>query len=413
MVNAVSVRRIVFRSLLLVVVVFAFVVAALGQVSVTTQHNDVGRTGANLAETTLNTANVNVTSFGKLFTRAVDDQVYGQPLYVANVAIPGLGTKNVVFVATVKDTVYAFDADDPTATAPLWQVSFINPGAGIVPVDRTDVGQACGTYADFSGSIGVIGTPVIDPSSGTMYLVARTKESGAFVQRLHALDIATGAERPGSPVLIQATVPGTGDGHDAQNMVSFNARTENQRPALLLVNGVVYVSWASHCDQGPYHGWLIGYDAATLQRVMVYNTSPNGGLAGIWQSGQGPAADAAGNIFAMTGNGSFDGDGGTSRGNSFVKVSPTGQLLDWFTPYNWSFLNSIDADLGSAGAMLVPNTNLVIGGGKQGVLYVVDRSTMGTRNPAATPRSCRASRPRPEAESTDRPSIGTPRTMVR
>lgn len=372
-----SSRTLVLRVISLLVPLLFGAASALGQVSVTTQHNDAARTGANLSETVLNTGNVNVNSFGKLFERAVDNQVYGQPLYVANVAIPGVGTRNVVYVATVNNSVYAFDADSPAATAPLWQVNYNNPAAGIVPVDRTDVGQACGNYLDFSGSIGVVGTPVVDAASQTIYLVARTKENGTFVQRLHALDLATGAERPGSPLVIQASVPGTGDGHDAQNMVPFNARTENQRPGLLLMNGIVYIAWASHCDQGPYHGWVIGYNATTLQQVVVYNTSPNGGLAGIWQSGQGPAADASGNIYAITGNGSFDGEGGASRGNSFIKLSPAGVLLDWFTPYNWSFLNSIDADLGAAGAMVLPDTNLVIGGGKQGILYVVNRSNMG------------------------------------
>jgi hypothetical protein len=352
-------------------------VPASAQVSVTTQHNDTARTGANLGETVLNTSNVNVSQFGKLFTRTVDDQIYGQPLYVPNVAIPGVGTRNVIYVATVNDSVYAFDADSPTASAPLWQVSFINPAAGIVPISRTEVGQSCGTYNDFSGNIGIVGTPVIDTASQTIYLVARTKENGTYVQRLRALDIRTGAERAGSPVLIQASVNGIGDGN-VGGVVSFNARTHNQRPGLLLANNVVYIAWASHCDTGPYHGWVIGYNTATLQQVFVYNTSANGGLAGIWQSGQAPAADASGNIYVLTGNGTFDGQsGGSNFGNSFLKISPSGALLDWFTPYNFGFLNSIDADLGSLGAMLVPNTNLVIGGGKQGVLYVLDRNNMG------------------------------------
>lgn len=367
----------VLRIATLCVSVLAGCVAAFGQAAVTTQHNDAARTGANLSETTLNTSNVDVSSFGKLFTRSVDDQIYCQPLYVPAVTIPGKGVHNVVYVATVKDSVYAFDADDPAAAAPLWQASFVNAAAGIVPIVNTDVGQTCGTYRDFSGNIGIVGTPVIDAVSQTLYVVARTKENGTFVQRLHALDSTTGAERSGSPVLIQATMPGTGDGHDAQNNLSFNARTENQRPALLLLNGVVYIAWASHCDQGPYHGWVLGYNATTLQQVVVYNTSPNGGLGGIWQAGQGPAADANGNIYFVTGNGTFDGTSGTSRGNCFVKLSPTGSELDWFAPYNWSFLNSIDADLGSSGAMLIPDTNLVVGAGKQGVLYVVSRTNMG------------------------------------
>ena len=348
------------------------------QTAVVTQHNDAARTGATLTETILTTTNVNVSEFGKLFERTVDDEIYVQPLYVDNVNIPGVGVRNVVYVATNNDSVYAFDADDPTATSPLWRVNYTNPAAGIVPVSRTDVGQACGTYVDFAGNIGIAGTPAIDLPSQTMYFVVRTKENGTFVQRLHAIDIRDGSERTGSPVVIQASVSGTGDGRDAQNNIAFNARTENQRAGLLIDHGTVYITWASYCDQGPYHGWILGYDVASLQQVMVYNTSPDGGLGGIWQSGGGLAADAAGNLYALTGNGSFNGDtGGRNFGNSFIKVSPAGTLLDWFTPYNWSFLNATDEDLGIQNALLIPNTNLVVGGGKEGVLYVVDRSNMG------------------------------------
>jgi hypothetical protein len=355
-----------------------FTASVLAQTSVTTQHNDVARTGANLTETLLTTTNVNVSQFGKLFERTVDDEIYGQPLYVNGLDIPGRGIRNVVFVATNNDSVYAFDADDPTAAAPVWSVNYTNPAAGIVPVSRTDVGQACGTYVDFAGRIGIGGTPVIDSAAQTIYFVTRTKETGAFVQQLHALDIRDGSERPGSPRVIQASVVGTGDGRDGQNNIAFNSRTHNQRAALLLDRGTVYISWASYCDQGPYHGWILGYDAASLQQVMVYNTSPDGGLGGIWQSGGGLTADATGNIYALTGNGSFNGDaGGRNFGNSFIKVSPAGTLLDWFTPFNWSFLNATDEDLGIQNALLVPNTNLVVGGGKEGVMYVLDRSNLG------------------------------------
>ncbi len=352
--------------------------AALAQTSVATQHNDAARTGATLTETTLTTSAVNVSGFGKLFERAVDDEIYAQPLYVEGVNIPGLGVRNVVYVATNSDSVYAFDADDPTATSPLWRVNYTNPAAGIVPVSRTDVGQACGTYVDFAGNIGIAGTPAIDVPSQTMYLVARTKENGTFVQRLHAIDLRDGSERPGSPLVIQASVSGTGDGRDAQNNIAFNARTQNQRSALLVDHGTVYIAWASYCDQGPYHGWILGYDAASLQQVMVYNTTPDGGLGGIWQSGGGLAADTAGTLYALTGNGSFNGDtGGRNFGNSFIKISPAGTLVDWFTPYNWSFLNSTDEDLGIQNPLLLPNTNLVVGGGKEGVMYVVDGTNMG------------------------------------
>jgi PA14 domain/K319L-like, PKD domain len=366
------------KALLVLAGTVLFSVTTLAQTSVVTHHNDAARTGANLTETTLTTTNVNVSEFGKLFERAVDDEIYTQPLFVDGVNVPGVGVRNVVYVATNNDSVYAFDADNAAATAPLWRVTYTNPAAGIVPVSRTDVGQACGTYVDFAGNIGITGTPAIDVLSQTMYFVTKTKESGTFVQRLHAVDIRDGSERIGSPVLIQASVTGTGDGRDAQNNIAFNARTENQRSALLIDHGTVYIAWASYCDQGPYHGWILGYDASSLQQVMVHNTSPDGGLAGIWQSGGGLAADAAGNLYALTGNGSFNGDtGGRNYGNSFIKVSPTGALLDWFTPFNWSFLNSTDEDLGIQNPLLIPNTNLIVGGGKEGVMYVVDRTNMG------------------------------------
>ena len=353
-------------------------VTVFAQASVTTQHNDAARTGANLDEVVLTTTNVNVSQFGKLFERAVDDEIYAQPLYVEGVNIPGVGVRNVVYVATNNDSVYAFDADDPAATAPLWRVNYTNPAAGIVPVSRTDVGQACGTYVDFAGNIGIGGTPVIDPLSQTMYFVTRTKESGTFVQRLHAIDVRNGTERPGSPQVIQASVIGTGDGRDAQGNIAFNAKTQNQRAGLLLVNGTVYIAWASYCDQGPYHGWILGYDAASLQQVMVHNTTPDGGLGGIWQSGGGLSADSSGYLYALTGNGSFNGDvGGRNFGNSFIKVSPTGALVDWFTPFNWSFLNATDEDLGIQNALLIPNTSLIVGGGKEGVMYLLDRNNLG------------------------------------
>ena len=358
---------------------------AFAQTNVTTEHNDAARTGANLTETVLTTTNVNVSQFGKLFERAVDDEIYAQPLYVEGVSIPGLGIRNVVYVATNSDSVYAFDADDPAAAAPLWRVNYTDPAAGILPGLRTDVGQACGTYVDFTGNIGIVGTPVIDPVSQTMYFVVRRTDTtkpptdiNRFIQQLHAVDISTGIERLGSPLVIQASVVGTGDGRDAQNNIAFNARTQNQRAGLLLDHGTVYITWASYCDQGPYHGWILGYDAATLQQVMVHNTTPDGGLGGIWHSGGGLAADSAGNIYALTGNGSFNGDlGGRNFGNSFIKVGPTGTLLDWFTPFNWSFLNATDLDLGIQNALLIPNTNLVVGGGKEGVMYLLDRSNMG------------------------------------
>jgi hypothetical protein len=362
------------RATLFTFLFFAATLATQAQTSVLTQHNDVARTGANVSETVLTTTNVNVNQFGKLFERAVDDEIYGQPLYVPNVNISNVGTRNVVYVATVNDSVYAFDADNPAATSPLWSVSYISPAAGIVPGSYSDA--SCDV---FQGNIGIVGTPVIDPASQTMYLVVRTKESSKAVQRLHAIDITSGSERQNSPVIIQASVPGTGDDYNPQTgMVPFNATTENQRAALLLANGTIYIAWASYCDISPYHGWILGYDSTTLQQTVVYNATPNGGLGGIWQSGQGLSADANGNIYAVTGNGTFDAStGGSDFGDSFVKLSPSGALLDWFTPFNQATLDSKDQDLGTQGPLLVPNTSLVVAGGKAGVFYVVDSNNMG------------------------------------
>jgi hypothetical protein len=353
-----------------------------GSVSVLTQHNDVGRTGANLAETLLTTANVNSSQFGMLSCRAVDDQIYTQPLVVTHVNVPGVGTRDLVYVATMNDSVYAFDAADPSAAEPVWTVSLLAPGA--VPVQNTDMTGACGgNYMDISGHIGIVGTPVIDPASQTMYLVARTKENGGatFVQRIHALDITTGAERPNSPVMISATVPGTGGGG---SVITFDPQKQNQRSALLLQGGVVYVGWSSHCDWGPYHGWLLGYDAQTLQQVVTYNTTPDGDSAGIWMSGQGPAADAAGDIYLATGNGTVgvanDPTNTRNRGQSALRLTKTGGSLDvatWFTPHDFFRLNAGDKDLGSGGMLLIPNTNLALTGGKGSKIYLLDRTAMG------------------------------------
>ena len=232
-------------------------------------------------------------------------------------------------------------------------------------------------YLDFAGNIGIVGTPVIDAVGQTIYFVARTKENGVFVQRLHAFDIRNGSDRPGSPVVIQASAPGTGDG-SIGGVVAFNARTHNQRAGLMLLNGIVYIAWASHCDQGPYHGWILGYNASTLQQSFVFNTTPDGRLGGVWQSGQAMSADANGNIYVLTGNGDFDANqsGGRNYGTSFLKISPAGTVLDWFTPHDWQALNDDDLDL-FHGAVLIPNTNLLIGGGKGGTLYVLDRTNMG------------------------------------
>ncbi len=357
--------------------------AAGAPVAVLTQHNDLARTGANLYETSLSVTNVNTNQFGLAFTRPVDDQIYAQPLVMTNVTVPGKGTHNLVIVATVHDSIYAFDADDSSVAAPYWQTNFLGPN--VVAVTASDMTGACGgSYKDFSGNMGIVGTPVIDPVAGTLFVVVRTKENGStFVQRLHALDVATGSERPNSPVVITASFPGTGDGSSG-GIVPFDSQKQNQRPGLALVNGVVYIGWASHCDWGPYHGWLIGYDSTTLQQLVVYNSTPNGSNAGIWMSGQAPSADAAGNLYLSTGNGTVGVSGNplntTNRGESFLKLTRNGTrftIASWFTPYNYSTLESGDIDLGSAGLLLIPGTTLAFSGGKQGIAYLVNRDNMG------------------------------------
>ncbi len=351
-------------------------------VSVLTQHNDNGRTGMNLNETLLNVTNVNSNQFGLVFSRDVDDQIYAQPLVLTNVSIWGRGTHNIVIVATVNDSVYAFDADNAQVASPYWNVSFIHPPNMVAPAntDMSAIGACGGGYQDFSGNMGIVGTPVIDPVAGTLYLVVRTKENGTnFVQRLHALDVTSGAERANSPVVITATYPGTGDGN-VSGVITFDPIRQNQRPGLALVNGTVYISWSSHCDNGPYHGWVIGYDQTTLKQVAVYNDTPNGSDGGIWMSGQAPAADASGNLYLVVGNGTVDTSGGPNRGESFLKLARSGTNLtvaSWFTPYNWQALENGDIDLGCGGLMLIPGTSLAFSGGKEGIVYLVNRDFMG------------------------------------
>jgi hypothetical protein len=296
--------------------------SAKAQVDVLTQHNDNARTGVNLHETELTPANVNKAQFGMLFKRVVDDQLYTQPLVVTGVKVGG-GTHDVVYVTTVNNSVYAFDANDAEASEPLWHVNFGTPAN----LHSADFG-----CLDINGQMGIIGTPVIDKARGVLYVVALTRVGEGFTQRLHELDLATGADLPESPVTIKAA--------------DFDPLMQNQRPALMLANGKVYVGYASHCDKDPYHGFLMAYDAHTLQQQAVFNTSPTGSEASIWQSGQGPAADADGNVYVVTGNGSWDGVKNFSE--SFLKFSPDLKLVDWFTPTNHFALDKADNDLNSS-----------------------------------------------------------------
>jgi len=358
-------------------------IAAAEPSAVLTHHNDNSRTGANLNETTLNITNVNTNSFGLLYTRTLDDQLYAQPLVMTNVSIPGRGAHNIVIAATVNDSVYAFDADDQTVLSPYWQVSFLGPNV-VAPSTDDILASPCGNFRNISGNFGIIGTPVIDPVAGTLFVVARTKEFSAnYVERLHALDVSTGAERSNSPVIITATYPGNGTG-SISGMLTFDPYKQNQRSALALVNGVLYIGWASHCDWDIYHGWLIGYNATNLQQEVVYNVSPNGYRAGIWMAGEGPSADSNGNIYLSIGNGTVGTNGNPrdtiNRGESFLKLTRSGTnftVASWFTPYNYANLEAGDLDLGSAGLLLIPGTNLAFSAGKQGIAYLVNRDNMG------------------------------------
>jgi hypothetical protein len=352
---------------------------ATSTTSVLTYHNDNLRTGQNVNETILTPANVTSATFGKLFALTVDGQVFAQPLYLPGVTL-GTQVHNLLFVATEHDSVYAWDADTSSST-PIWQTSFINPSAGVTPIPCGEA--AAGDCATITPEFGITSTPVIDSSTGTLYVVAGTKEvfSGttSYVYRLHALSTTTGQEKFGGPVVIQASA----------GSVNLVAKQELQRPGLLLVNGVVYIGFGSHGDQVPFYGWLLGYSANNIQnRVMAFNAAPSGGGASIWQSGCAPAADANGSIYFLTGNGAFDANtGGLDYGDSVVKLNANGTVADYFTPSDQASLNSTDTDLGSSGLVLLPDqpgtfAHLLIAGGKQGVIYSVNRDNLGKFNTA-------------------------------
>jgi hypothetical protein len=379
--------RIATRSTTLSGIILLAVIAAAAQVNVVTYHNDNSRSGQNLHESILTATNVQQTTFGKLFTQPVDGQIYAEPLVLANLRITGKGTHTVVYVATENDSVYAFDGTNNAGNNanPLWHVNFTNPAQGVTTVPSSDYGTSA-----ISPQVGISGTPVIDPTNSTLYVVAATKENGAYVQRLHALDVTTGAEKFGGPVVIAATVKGNGSGSSGGKL-SFDPFRSNQRPGLLLQNGAIFITWASHGleDQFTYHGWVIGYNETTLKQVGAYCVTANGDQGGIWQSGDGPAADNLGNIFLLTGNGTFDANtGGVDYGMSFVKIATKGKMsvADYFTPYNEYDESEQDLDLGSGGALLLPyqsgtqHPNLAVGAGKDGNLYVVDRTNMGHFN---------------------------------
>ncbi|MDR3691879.1 MAG: PA14 domain-containing protein [Fimbriimonas sp.] len=389
--------------------------AAPSQTAVTTYHNDMARTGLNPNERILNTANVNSSTFGMLYSLPVDGQVYAQPLYLPSVRIPGKGIHNVLYVATEHNSVYAFDADSNTGpnAKPLWHVNF-GPS-----VPNWDTGSG-----DIYPEIGITSTPVIGPATfnnvnPVLFVVSKVKtvdqsNNAVYTQKLHALDTTSGAERLGGPVVVQGSVPGTGDG-SVNGTVTFNSLIQQSRAALLLVppstnivlppakghaaatsaNGTLYLTFASHGDNGPYHGWVIAYDAGNLKQLGILNTTPNGltdpsgypiAAGGIWQSGSGPASDGK-SIFFSTGNGKFDPITG-SYGDSILRVpNRVFKVADYFTPSDQLNLDDYDADLGSGGVMLLPrivgssaHPNLLVQSGKEGTLYMLDQANLGKYN---------------------------------
>lgn len=345
---------------LLAVLALSSVLSA--QVSVLTEHYDNNRTGENQQEIWLNTSNVNVSNFGKLFVLPVDGNIYAQPLYVANLVIAGV-ERNVLYVATEHNTIYAFDADDPSGVI-LWHKTL----GTTVPSQDVCAASGC-VYQDIVPEIGITSTPVIDKNKQTIYVLAKNKDSdNTYHYRLHALNILSGAELPGSPVDVTAS--------------GFNVLYHLSHPALLLANGKLYLGFGSLGDTSPWHGWLMTYDATTLQQKAVFNASAGSSEDSIWQGGQGPAVDAAGNVYVGTANGPFNvNTGGSAYGDSILKLDGSSlSVLDYFTPDDQSSLSAGDTDLGTGGPILLPGTNLLVSGGKDGWIRVMDTGNMGKFN---------------------------------
>ena len=369
-------------------------IAVTDLTGVVTYHNNLARDGTNTQEYALTTSSVKTGTFGKLFSCPVDGAAYTQPLWVPGLNIGGQ-VRNAVFVATQHDSVYAFDAD-LSPCSQLWRVNLLDAAhggtSGETPVPTADVGNG---FQDILPEIGVTGTPVIDPASGTLYLVSKSEgPAGSFHQRLHAMDLITGDEKFAGPITIAASMAGTGDG-SVGGILNFDLRNEHQRSGLTLVNGTVYIAWAAHEDHDPYHGWVIGYAAASLAQVAVFNADPNGSRGGVWMAGGAPAVDGSGSLYLSTGNGSFDGNSGTPPNDDFgdtvmkIGTSSSLSLVDWFTPFNQAFLDGQDADLGSSGVVILPDqtsgpAHLLVAGGKEGRLYLLDRDAMGNYCGACT-----------------------------
>jgi Legume lectin domain/Chitobiase/beta-hexosaminidase C-terminal domain len=377
-----AIRGIVFSASLAAVFAATAAAPSFAQTNILTHHYDNSRTGQNLTETKLTPTNVSSSTFGKLFALPVDGYVYAQPLYMAALAIPGKGTHNVLFVATEHDSLYAFDAD--TGGAALWHVSFLINGA--TTLSTTDVGNT----QDINPEMGITGTPTIDSTTNTLYVVVNTKESGAYIYRLHAIDVTTGAEKFGGPVQMNASVPGTSP-DSVGGSLAFDVQWENQRPGLLLLNGYLFAGFSSHGDNGPWHGWILAYNASNLSFVSAWCTAPNGKGNGIWGAGSGLAADASGNAYVSTGNGddtvTVPAPAPTTTidyGDSIVRVNLANGVItptDYFTPYNQASLDGADADVGSGGVLVLPDQagtypHILVQAGKQGNLYVVNRDKM-------------------------------------
>jgi len=362
---------------------------ANSSVDVITYHYDNGRSGQDLNETSLTLANVNSTQFGKKGEFTVDGKVDAQPLYLSQVTIGGQ-KKNVLYIATEHGSVYAFDADSISGTTStfLWKTTTLGSG------ETTSDDRGCGQV---SPEIGITATPVIDRARNAIYVVAMSKDvSGSYFQRLHALNLSTGAELFSGPQTITATYPGTGDNSSGGNVV-FDPKQYKERPGLLQINGTIYTTWSSHCDIRPYTSWVMAFNADTLAPTSVLNLVPNGSEGGIWMAGTAPAADAAGNVFFIMGNGDFDttlNAGGFPAngncGNCFVKLSTSGglKLADYFTPHNTVAESNADQDFGSGGGILLMDLtdsggttrHLSVGAGKDALIYVVDRDAMGKFN---------------------------------
>ena len=364
------------RTMVLSILLFIVAgVAAHAQVPVTTWHYDNAHSGANTNETILTPQNVNDKQFGKIFSQPVDDAIIGQALYLPGVKIPGAGKHNVVFVATMNDSVYAFDADSSTGknASPLWQTSFLSPGVTPVPIKL----QKCGGVTHWD-QVGIVSTPVIDPVSGTLYVLAKTFENSTnYVNRLHALDVKTGHEKPGSPVVITASYELNGVTNVFADMMEVN------RPALLLTNGNIYIAFGSNgCRGGKEEGWVVSYNATTLAPMGAFDDEPSSYAAAIWQRGGGLSTDSEGFIYGATADGPFT--AGTNFGESVFKLAQVGdalQLSDWFTPYNEAYLNDNDLDM-SQPVLVLPDQagkypHLALAVGKEGTIYVLNRDNLG------------------------------------